>query len=64
MARLPFRGNFALSLASRVVGPRVIENGPKWAEKCFYLIAGHVGCKNLHETGPHARPGAAGYQSA
>ena len=42
-ARLPFRGNFALSLASPVVGPRGIENGPKWAEKCSYLIAGYVG---------------------
>ena len=38
-ARLPFRGNFALSLASLVVGPWGLENEPKRAEKCSYLIA-------------------------
>ena len=42
-ARLHFRGNFALSLASQVVGPPGLENGPKRVEKCSYLIAGHVG---------------------
>ena len=42
-ARLHFRGNFAPSLASLVVGPRGIENGPKQAEKCPYLIVGYVG---------------------
>ena len=36
---MPFRGNLALSLASQVVGPWGLENEPKRAEKCSYLIA-------------------------